>query len=66
MATGGAYPVEPIFSNEDFAVTKGKARIFEHRSEGRSTTTPAPTPVCIAPTNLATPTVAGIASPPFA
>ena len=33
-ATGSAYLVEPIFDEADFAVIVGKAKIYEHRSEG--------------------------------
>lgn len=33
-ATGSAFMVEPIFNDGDFAVLRGKPRIYEHRSEG--------------------------------
>jgi hypothetical protein len=33
-ATGSAYLVEPIFDQSDFAVTRGEAKVYEHRSEG--------------------------------
>ena len=33
-ATGSAYLVEPIFAKSEFAVIKGKAKTYQHRSEG--------------------------------
>lgn len=33
-ATGSAYLVEPVFDQPDFNVTRGRPKIYEHRSEG--------------------------------
>ena len=33
-ATGGAYLVEPIFDESEFAVTDGEASVYEHVSDG--------------------------------
>lgn len=33
-ATGSAYLIEPIFDKQEFALTRGDAKVYLHRSEG--------------------------------
>lgn len=33
-ATGSAFMVQPIFDKQEFVLTKGQARVYEHRSGG--------------------------------
>lgn len=33
-ATGGAYLVEPVFDKQEFSLTRGTAKVYQHRSEG--------------------------------
>jgi len=37
-ATGGAYMVQPVFSASEFAITKGRPKIYDHVSAGSGKT----------------------------